>query len=60
MVHLTAPTIQAGWEGQIQLEMYNVGPVPLLLTPGSYICQLILEQVSLPDQYAGQFQKQKP
>lgn len=60
MVHLTAPTIQAGWEGQIQLEMYNVGPVPLLLTPGSYICQLILEQISLPDQYAGQFQKQKP
>ena len=58
MVHLTAPTVQAGWHGQLQLEMYNVGPATLLLTPGTAICQLILEQVTDPQRYGGQFQGQ--
>ena len=58
LVHLTAPTIQAGWEGNLQLEMYNVGPVPLLLKPGLPICQLILEQVTDPIRDTGQFQMQ--
>lgn len=44
-VHLTAPTIHAGWEGPITLEMVNHGPFEILLRPGLAICQLIIEQV---------------
>jgi len=46
-VHLTAPTIHAGFEGNIILEMYNFGHYPIRLTPGRLaICQLIFERVS--------------
>ena len=60
LVHLTAPTIQAGWHGRLTLEFCNLGPVSLLLEPGKPICQLILEQVTDPEQYEGQFQQQTP
>lgn len=45
LVHFTAPTIHAGFEGTIALEMMNLGPAPILLRPGMFICQLILEPV---------------
>ena len=45
LVHFTAPTIHAGFEGRIALEMMNLGPSPIILTQGMAICQLILEQV---------------
>ena len=47
-VHSTAPTIRAGWAGRITLELKNVGPLIVLLTPGDKICQLILERVLTP------------
>ena len=58
LIHLTAPTIQAGYHGKLQLEIYNVGPASLMLEPGKHICQLGLEQVTEPEQYEGQFQSQ--
>src|ERR1700730_13364107 len=42
IVHLTAPTIHAGWKGQIQLEMVNLGPNEIILDFGMPMCQLIL------------------
>ena len=60
LIHLTAPTIQAGWHGNLQLELYNVGPAPIILLPEEPICQLILEEVTEPEQYEGQFQSQTP
>lgn len=59
-VHITAPTIHSGFEGQIQLEVINHGPAPIRLRPGMRICQLIFEQTSgVPDAaYKGQFSKQ--
>ncbi len=45
VVHLTAPTIHADFEGTITLEMVNFGAYPLELTPGIKICQLIIETV---------------
>ena len=46
VVHLTAPTIHAGFSGVIVLEMYNFGNYPLRLHPGRVaICQLIFEQL---------------
>ena len=50
-VHLTAPTIHAGWEGKITLEMVNLGGWPIKLRPRELrICQLVFERVGeLPD-----------
>ena len=44
-VHLTAPTIHSGFRGRITLEITNQSSLPILLRPGSSICQLIIEQV---------------
>jgi dCTP deaminase len=46
MVHITAPTVHAGWNGRITLEMVNLGPFHLKLVPGkTRICQLIIERL---------------
>lgn len=44
-VHVTAPTIHAGFRGQITLEIVNLGKLPIRLRPGMTICQLIVEHV---------------
>jgi dCTP deaminase len=44
-VHVTAPTIHAGFSGAIQLELVNHGPLPIKLRPGMAICQLIIETI---------------
>jgi dCTP deaminase len=56
-VHLTAPTIHAGFTGQIQLEMVNFGPHEIILNVGMPICQLILEMTfgTPAKAYIGQF-----
>lgn len=60
-VHITAPTIHAGFAGQIRLEMYNHGRVPIRLRKGMRICQLIVEQtLGVPvKSYTGRFSEQK-
>jgi dCTP deaminase len=57
VVHMTAPTIHAGFEGRIRLEMMNHGAAPIRLWPGMRICQLIFETtLGTPDRgYKGQF-----
>jgi dCTP deaminase len=57
VVHLTAPTIHAGYKGQIQLEMINFGPNEIILDVGMPICQLIFEAtLGTPAKgYFGQF-----
>jgi dCTP deaminase len=71
-IHVTAPTIHAGfgasdadpsWVGNpIQLEIWNTGPLPVVLKRGLKICQLIFEVVDgTPEQgYHGQFRVQGP
>jgi len=60
-IHVTAPTIHAGYKGQIQLEMINHGTHKVLLQPGMRICQLIFEAtLGTPSVgYSGQFQGQQ-
>jgi len=59
VVHFTAPTIHAGFEGPITLELINLGPIPIMLYPGAPICQLILEEVKgAPFRNDSQFQGQ--
>jgi dCTP deaminase len=71
-IHVTAPTIHAGFgskEGEpdyegtrLQLEIWNVGPYPIVLDAGMPICQLIFEEVhGTPEKgYAGMFAEQGP
>ncbi len=59
IVHFTAPTIHAGFDGTITLEMINLGPCPIALYPGMEIVQLVIEQVldtpfHKPSQFQGQ------
>lgn len=59
LIHFTAPTIHAGFEGPITLEIINLGPNAVALAPGMYICQLIVERVlgiplDAPNQFKGQ------
>ncbi len=62
MVHLTAPTIHAGFPGRIRLEMINQGPIAVRLRAGMRICQLIFETtLGTPEKaYSGQFGEQGP
>jgi dCTP deaminase len=51
LVHLTAPTIHAGWSGNIVLEVANVGPFHFVLTENDVIAQLTVAMISsCPDQ----------
>lgn len=71
-VHVTAPTIHAGFGykqnaphyvgTELQLEIWNIGKLPVVLAPGIRICQLIFELVDgTPDKgYEGQFASQGP
>ena len=59
-VHVTAPTIHAGFKGRIRLEMINHGALSIKLREGMRICQLIFETtLGTPERgYSGQFQGQ--
>lgn len=71
-VHVTAPTIHAGFGykpnderypgSPLQLEMWNVGPLDIKLAHGMSICQLIFETVDgTPEKgYDGRFSFQGP
>lgn len=60
VIHMTAPTIHAGFEGQIRLEIANYGLFPVRLRPKMRICQLVFEMTlgapekAFPSQFAGQ------
>ena len=60
-VHVTAPTVLAGWAGQLYLEIYNVGPFSIELEKNMPIAQLVLERTGVPadNPYSGQFQGQR-
>lgn len=60
LVHFTAPTIHAGFNGTITLELINLGPLSISLYPGTPICQLIVESVKgVPFRNDSQFQSQE-
>lgn len=59
LIHFTAPTVHPNFSGNLTLEMINLGPYPILLTPGMAIAQLILEEVrGIPVKNDSQFQGQ--
>ena len=59
LVHFTAPTVHAGFDGTLTLEMINLGNAGIALYEGMSICQLILETVlGEPQTDDSQFQGQ--
>lgn len=48
MVHVTAHRIDPGWQGQIVLEFFNSGKIPLALRPGMTIGALSFETLTGP------------
>jgi len=61
-IHVTAPTIQSGFVGPLQLEVCNHGTARVELVPGMPICQGIFEMtLGTPEKgYSGQLKYQKP
>ena len=59
-VHVTAPTVHAGFDGQIRLEMTNHGVFPARLRAGMRLCQLMFEQTmgTASTAYEGRFSGQ--
>ena len=53
--------VDAGFEGQITLELYNANSVPIRLYPGMRICQLVLARLEgIPTRlYSGKYKGQK-
>ena len=48
VIHLTAPTIHAGWSGKVTLEMTNCGPLHLVLHEGDAVAQLTVAGITRP------------
>lgn len=48
LVHMTAPTIHAGWWGNVTLEICNLGPFNLCLRPGDEIAQIVVARLTSP------------
>ena len=60
IVHSTAGFIDPGFEGNITLEMTNIGDHPIVLRPGIRICQLAFEKLDGDAErpYSGKYQGQ--
>ena len=48
VVHATAGFVDPGFDGQITLELSNLGRTPVMLHPGMRISQLVLHQMTSP------------
>ena len=60
-IHQTAPVIHCGFEGTLTLEIFSLGPFPIIVRPGKYrLCQLVFETLQTPPErgISSQFQGQ--
>ena len=53
--------VDSGFKGNITLELYNANSLPIKLTSGQRICQLVVCQMDQPAEkpYAGKYQGQR-
>lgn len=49
-MHVTAGFIDPGFEGNITLEISNIGKMPVALYPGQRVCQIVFETMTSPSQ----------
>lgn len=48
IIHVTSGFIDPGWEGQLVLEITNIGKMPVALYSNMRVCKLVLFQTSSP------------
>lgn len=48
VVHMTAPTLHAGWWGHVTLEIANLGPFTLALEESDAVAQVVVAVISSP------------
>jgi dCTP deaminase len=48
LIHSTAGFVDAGWDGQITLELSNVANLPITLYPGMKVGQVSFMQMTTP------------
>lgn len=58
-IHVTAIFIQPGISNKQVLEIKNVSKIPLILYPGTRICQIVLMKTLGKSKYKGKFKKQE-
>lgn len=60
-VHITAGHVDPGWDGDLTLEIANLGPFAIYLTPQMPIAQAVFFRLGEPCErpYAGQYQGQR-
>ncbi|MFH1056894.1 MAG: dCTP deaminase [Candidatus Micrarchaeota archaeon] len=58
LVHVSSSLIQPGVDNKQVLEIVNLSPTNIILTPGLRICQVVFEQLSSPQKHSGVFAKQ--
>ena len=58
VIHMTASFVQPGVNNRQVLEIGNLAPFPIVLTPGVRICQIILERTEGEASYQGTFRDQ--
>lgn len=58
LVHLSSSLVQPGVDNVQVLEIMNLSPYKIALTPGLRICQLVLEELKGRSTYAGSFKTQ--
>ena len=49
-MHVTAGFIDPGFEGNITLEISNIGAMPVALYPGQRVCQIVFETMTSPSE----------
>lgn len=60
MVHVTGGWVDPGYEGNLTLELYNVGPAELILYTGMRICQISFYRCgNVRKPYKGKYQGDK-
>jgi len=48
VIHATAGIVDPGYEGQITLELSNLGTAPVALLPGMRVSQLVFTKLTSP------------
>lgn len=48
--HITSSLVEPGWDGNLVLEIANLGKMPVTLYPGMKICKLVLMRMSAPSE----------
>jgi dCTP deaminase len=59
LIHISASFIQPGVSNKQVLEIANMSNMPLAISPGTKICQIIFERAEGEAKYKGKFSKQK-